>query len=300
LEKVDLREAWATEAGDFTPWLASVDNLALLGDAIGLELELEGTEQNVGPFRADILCKDTATGHWVLIENQLGRTDHTHLGQLLTYAAGLKAVTIVWIAAPFTDEHRAVLDWLNEITDEDFNFFGLEVELWRIGTSPFAPKFNIVAKPNDWTTRVSRAANAIAGEALSETRKLQYDFWTGLRAHMEAQPGKVKPVSPAAQNWLSFGIGRTNLALVATVNNWEKWVSVYLQIGGPHAKALFHQLSADKNAIEGVIGQQLEWRERPDKKESHIRLRTDAKDPNDPANWPTLSAWIAETLVDRL
>ncbi len=95
LERVPLREVWAAEADDFTPWLAREDNLALLGDTIGLELELEAQEKNVGPFRADILCKDTASNNWVLVENQLARTDHTHLGQLLTYAAGLKAVTMV-------------------------------------------------------------------------------------------------------------------------------------------------------------------------------------------------------------
>ena len=135
LEPADLREAWTSEAGEFTPWLAKEENLALLGDTIGLELELEALEKNVGAFRADILCKDTASNSWVLVENQLERTDHTHLGQLLTCAAGLKAVTIVWIADRFTEEHRAALDWLNEITDDRFNFFGLEIELWRIGGS---------------------------------------------------------------------------------------------------------------------------------------------------------------------
>ena len=109
LKKVDLREVWKTEAQHFTPWLANEENLALLGDTIGLDLECEAVEKNVGPFRADILCKDTANDSWVLIENQVERTDHTHLGQLLTYAAGLKTVTIVWIAQRFTDEHRAAL-----------------------------------------------------------------------------------------------------------------------------------------------------------------------------------------------
>ncbi len=158
LEKVDLRDVWKTEAGDFTPWLAREENIALLGNAIGIDLEVEAQEKNVGPFRADILCKDTISENWVLVENQLERTDHVHLGQLLTYAAGLNAVTIVWIADRFTDEHRAALDWLNEITDSSFNFFGLEVELWRIGDSPIAPKFNIASKPNDWTKTVGRAA----------------------------------------------------------------------------------------------------------------------------------------------
>ncbi|WP_200344911.1 hypothetical protein [Halochromatium glycolicum] len=93
LEKVDLRDFWQSESGDFTPWLAIEENIELLSEAIGLELAVEAQEKDVGPFRADILCKDTADGHWVLIENQLERTDHTHLGQLLTYAAGLNAVT---------------------------------------------------------------------------------------------------------------------------------------------------------------------------------------------------------------
>jgi len=103
LQKVDLREVFATEAGDFTPWLAQEENLKLLGEAIGIDLQLESQEKDVGPFRADILCKDTATDNWVLVENQIERTDHNHLGQLLTYAAGLQAVTIVWVAERFTD-----------------------------------------------------------------------------------------------------------------------------------------------------------------------------------------------------
>jgi hypothetical protein len=122
LEKVDMREVWTHEAADFTPWLAAEENLALLGEAIGIDLELEAQEQSVGPFHADILCKDIATDCWVLVENQLERTDHSHLGQLLTYAAGLDAVTIVWVASRFTDEHRAALDWLNKVTREGINF----------------------------------------------------------------------------------------------------------------------------------------------------------------------------------
>ncbi|MCU0858458.1 MAG: hypothetical protein MUC65_08670 [Pontiellaceae bacterium] len=126
LKKVELRDVWKSEAQDFTPWLAREENLELLGDAIGLELELEAVEKDVGPFRADILCKETASDSWVLVENQVERTDHNHLGQIITYAAGLSAVTIVWVAKRFTDEHRAALDWLNEITGENISFFGLE------------------------------------------------------------------------------------------------------------------------------------------------------------------------------
>lgn len=141
LERVNPRLYWGSEAAEFTPWLADEENIALLGETIGLELEVEAQEKGVGPFRADILCKDTLTGHYVLIENQLERTDHLHLGQLMTYAAGLDAATVVWVARQVTDEHRAALDWLNRITARDFNFFGLEVELWRIGDSPLAPNY---------------------------------------------------------------------------------------------------------------------------------------------------------------
>src|SRR3954451_24400591 len=158
LERVDLRDIWLSDATSFTPWLARPENLTVLGAALNIYLELEAQERGVGPFCADILCNDIDTDLCLLIENQLERTDHTHLGQLLTYASGLDAVTIVWIAARFTDEHRAALDLLNRATTTGFNFFGLEVELWQIGSSPFAPKFNVVSQPNDWSRTVQEQA----------------------------------------------------------------------------------------------------------------------------------------------
>ena len=123
LERVPIREIWANEATEFTPWLGSGTPLQALGDAIGMTLHLQAQEQQVGIFRADILAKDEASGNWVLIENQLERTDHSHLGQLITYASGLRACTIIWIAGVFTDEHKSTLTW-------------------QIGHSPAAPKFS--------------------------------------------------------------------------------------------------------------------------------------------------------------
>ena len=127
IEKVEIRNIWENEGTEFTPWLAKEENIELLGSAIGIDLVVEAQEKVVGPFRADILCKDEANGNWVLIENQLEKTDHKHLGQLLTYATGLNAVTIIWVAAKFNEEHRAALDWLNKITGEDYNFFGVQI-----------------------------------------------------------------------------------------------------------------------------------------------------------------------------
>lgn len=189
LKSVDLRDIWISEAAEFTPWLARPENLEVLGETLGIDLELEAQEKTVGPFRADILCKDIGGDHWVLIENQLERTDHAHLGQLLTYAAGLQAVTVVWIAAQFTDEHRAALDWLNKITDNSFRFFGLEVQLWRIGTSPAAPRFNVISKPNDWSQSVKQAARVIDDADLSETRVMQRNYWEALNPVLNSKGG---------------------------------------------------------------------------------------------------------------
>ena len=146
----NLRTYWPREERDFTPWLATSENLTLLAETFGIgERVLLQTAKKVGPFEADIYAKDGASGDIVVVENQLGRTDHGHLGKLLVYGSGLGAKTVVWIAAEFSDEYRNALDWLNETSQEGVNYFGLEIELWRIGDSPAAPKFNLVCQPNE-------------------------------------------------------------------------------------------------------------------------------------------------------
>ena len=237
LEKVDLRDIWKTEARDFTPWLAREENLAELAKTINMDLELEAQEKDVGPFRADILCRNSDDGSWVLIENQLARTDHIHLGQLLTYAAGLNAVTIVWVAAEFTDEHRATLDWLNDITDENFRFFGLEVELWRIGDSLAAPKFNIVSKPNDWARTISRAARQLSEGELSETKALQLEYWTGFNDFLRQAKSPIRSKKPVPQHWMYYSIGRTGFCLGAFLNSRERRIAVEINMTDGNAKA---------------------------------------------------------------
>jgi hypothetical protein len=289
---VSLRDFWSDESSEFTPWLAKEDNLKLLGDTIGIELEYEAQEKDVGPFRADILCKNTLDGSWVLIENQLERTDHTHLGQLLTYAAGLEAVTIIWIAAKFTEEHRAALDWLNEKTDDRINFFGLEVELWRIGNSPIAPKFNIVSNPNDWSKTVSAAAERMN---LSETQQLYLEYWTKFSEYVKSNSKILTPQKPLPQNWTDMSIGRTYITLAATAQIRDKQITAYLRIGGPDAKPHFYLLQKDKEAIEREMGSAVEWRELPEGKESHLTFRKSA-DPADRASWPEQHKWLTDHL----
>lgn len=296
LERVDLREIWTSESTHFTPWLARPENLSVLGDTIGFDLEVEAQEKEVGPFRADILCKDLRTGNWVLIENQLERTDHIHLGQLLVYASGLKAVTIVWIARQFTDEHRATLDWLNSITDEEFQFFGLEVELWRIGPSSPAPKFNIVSKPNDWSRQVTQATQRIEAADLSDTKKTQLEFWTGFMDFLASRESKVRPTKPQPQHWASFSIGRAGFRLDAYALVRDKGIGVNLIIGGANAKQYFRLLSNEKDVIESAIGVSLQWRELPEYKESQIYTGPHPADFTQHGRWPEFYKWLADMI----
>lgn len=156
LERVSLREIWGDEAKNFTPWLATDEGLGLLGDVIGMDLELIEMEVGVGPYYADILARAAGNDtHKVVIENQLGKTDHDHLGKIITYAAGLGARTLVWVSDRFCDEHREALDFLNENTGEALEFYGLEIRALRIGNSLPAPQFSVIASPNA-TTKAAR------------------------------------------------------------------------------------------------------------------------------------------------
>lgn len=302
LQKVELREAWPSESGHFTPWLAQEANLRLLGETIGIDLECEAQEKEVGPFRADILCKDTATDNWVLIENQLERTDHSHLGQLLTYAAGLNAVTIVWIAERFTEEHRATLDWLNERTDEKINLFGLEIELWRIGDSPIAPKFNIVCQPNDWSRTVQQAAT---GE-VSEHKQLQQRFWTAFVQYMEDKGCKIRCQKPMARHWMNHPIGRSGVHLTSVVSLWNSVtnrkgpeIRVELYMEGPSAKQEFAALEKQKDEIEKALDFTLTWRNPEDKAMCRLYTRKDADFLNE-SLWPEHFEWLRQRLEKML
>jgi hypothetical protein len=297
LERHDLRTAWDNEATAFTPWLARPENLAMLGEVLGMELELEAKERAVGPFKADLLCRNAEDDHWVLIENQLERTDHGHLGQLLTYASGLDAVTIVWIAATFTEEHRAALDWLNRITADNFHFFGVEVELWRIDDSPAAPKFNIVSKPNEWLHAVSRAAHAIEDGDLSETRAVQRNFWAALNVVLDAVGGPVAGYrTPQPQYWMRFPIGRSRINLSANTNRLKHWIRAGVRLGGPQAKTFFRILESQKDAIERELGYALHWEELPDAQDSRIACYLNDTDPEDETDWPRQHEWLTARL----
>lgn len=289
LKKVDVRHIWQTEAQHFTPWLAQ--NLDILAETLDMELEIEAQEKNVGPFRADILCRDTLDKSWVLIENQLERNDHLHLVQLLTYASGLKAVTIIWVSTHFTEEHRSALDWLNNITDDQFKFFGLEVELWQIGDSPVAPKFNIFSKPNDWSRSVGQAARQIETGTLTDIKAAQLEFWTQLAEKLK-ENSHIRPQKPMPQHWAVFRIGRSGFHMSGLHNTRDKCIGVELYINHQNAKDFYNQLYAQKNDIEAEIGHELIWKELPNKSASRIILYLRDVDPMDRSRWDEYQDWL--------
>lgn len=295
LRRVELRDIWRSEAQDFTPWLAGESNIGLLGEALGIELEVEAVERNVGPFRADILCKDTQNENWVLIENQLERTDHTHLGQLLTYAAGLEAVTVVWISARVADEHRAAMDWLNDITESGVRFFALEVELWKIGDSQAAPKFNVVSKPNDWFRSSQQAKTAIEAGELTPTRKLQLDYWTGVEDLLASRKSRVNAIRPQAYQWMGHSIGKAGVNLNTAMVVRDGYVRVELYLTGPTAKHYYSQLASYRSEIDQQIPD-LYWQELPEGNDSRISaaLSCDLTDEDD---WPRQHVWVVDMLI---
>ena len=298
LEPVELRDVWSNEAAYFTLWLAEEENLSLLADTLNMELELEGREVNIESGIVDLLCRNTDDS-LVLIENKLTETNHAHLGQILTYAAACpEATAFVWIAKSFQEKHRAALDRLNEITEERFQFFGVEIELWRIGDSPAAPRFNIVSSPNDWSCTVRQALQHDANRELSETQLWQQQYWTELREHMIQSNCQINAPRPFPKAFVFFPIGRAGFRLKAfLMRTLRNQLVIRLDMYGPNAEAHFNLLIVDREEIENEIGElregeQLEWVEAS----NAVVLRKRNTDLTDEEDWPNQHAWLAEKL----
>lgn len=294
LERVTLRKAWPNEASNFTPWLAQEANLAQLGEAVGLQLELESTEKLVGAFSADILAKDTVTQQWVLIENQIAPTDHSHLGQLLTYAAGLDARAVIWIAETFREEHRAAIDFLNRATTDEFFFFAVQIELWRIGESPYAPRFSVVAKPNNWSKQGQAIKQAAEGE-LTETQKAYRAFWSALIEKAKERYPALAARSPYKGSWQTaerIRGGNPDFSTNAAFP-WDKSLRCEIYIDGTLAKAAFRRLYEQRESIELAFGAQLMWEELPEARASRIAFYMPGQEKcSDTSHWHAQQEWL--------
>lgn len=294
LTPVHVRNVWPHEAHDFTPWL--LNNVDVLSDLLGMDLVLEVAEHPVGNFSLDLMGRDEATGQTVIVENQLELSDHTHLGQILTYAAGTDPTTIVWVAAGFRPEHRAALDWLNDRTDENTRFFGVEIHVVRIGDSRPAPAFRLVAQPNDWGKQVRAATTA---PAESSERVLAYwDFWEVFRTKLKAQhPGWTSSTQSTKSSWFSKSAGATGVTFVSTFT--RSGLAVQLLFEDPSAavnETRFHALLARRSEVEKAFGDELLWEDLEGRKSARITaLLPGYRDVIDRTEWDSLIEWLIST-----
>ncbi len=287
LVKVDLREYWPHEAHDFTKWLFASDNLSLLGETIGISLEPIEAESSVGSFSADILAKDSDTDEKVIIENQLEKTNHSHLGQILTYASGSESKTVIWVAKEFRDEHIKTLDWLNNMTPDDVSFFGLEIELWKIGRSEPAPKFNVVCRPNVWTKSFNKSSK---GE-VKGIKVVYNEFWSELREYFKNNKSSLASQKGGPKHWYNIAVGRSNFKIALTLNSVKSQIGCEIYIKAPEADIGFPLLEEQKEAIENELGTTLNWMPLPKKGASRIVLY-EKFEISDRERWDVAMEWF--------
>ena len=269
LTPLDAREVWAHEAHDFTPWLLA--NAVHLGEVLGIDLELEIAEHAVGGFWLDLLGRDQTNDCVLIVENQLTSTDHGHLGQLLTYAAGTDAATIVWMATDFREEHRQALDWLNDLARGDVRFFGIEIGAVRIGDSLPAPLFKLRAQPNEWHAVISTAAKATSeGGGKAEAYRA---FWSRFieRVHVE-HPGWTNARVPSGDNWITMRSPMKGCVYgVNFAMGGKTRAKLYIDTGDAEDNlAVLEGLAEHKAAIEASFGAPLSWEELPQRRACRI------------------------------
>ena len=203
MERVDLREVWKNEARDFTSWL--FDNIDILGEELNITITPVEKEKNVGSFSADILAESEEGGP-ILIENQLEKTDHDHLGKLLTYVSNLEAKKAIWISKEPRSEHERAIEWLNELTS-DVDFYLVKIEAFKIGNSDPAPKFTIIAGPTE-------SGKVVGSEKkeLAERHKKRLKFWKGLLEKSKAKTNLFSNISPSTNSFIATGAGKSGLS----------------------------------------------------------------------------------------
>lgn len=256
---VDLREVWRTEDKHFTPWLA--ENIECLNEILGLNLQVEETEYKAGSFEIDILATE-AQGK-VIIENQFGKSDHDHLGKILTYLTNVGASIAIWICEEPRQEHIDVINELNKAMSQRFYMLGIKA--YKIGESEPAPMFNIVATPitspeldemiREWNTR----------------EKLRHNFWSKLLIKMEDKTDLFGGRSPTKDGWLSMGAGKSGMGYIIIIQKHGGKVGLYLDSKNKEKnKRIFDILNSSRKEVEDIFGEGINWRRMDDYKSSRI------------------------------
>ena len=283
LQEVDVRKLWKHEQYDFSDWLAKEENIELLSDTLGLTLVDIDKEVYVGAYRCDLVAKDETTGIKVIIENQLEPSNHDHLGKIITYASGLDAKVIVWIVTRAREEHRSAVEWLNNNTGSDLNFFLIEIHAFKIGDSLPAPKFEVVEKPNDF---IKYAKNIKGAGEISKTEAECLAFWNEFNNVLEANSNPFNQAKPNTDHWRNVAIGTSEAVVSINLVNKDSCVVVDLYIY--NSKELFDKLYSLKNVIEIELGFSLDWQRMDNKKASRIKYAVPGLNFDDHSNYNTL------------
>lgn len=288
LKQVELRKEWNHEAFDFTQWLIRAENLQLLSNEIGIEIAPKEAEARRGKYSVDILAEEESTGKKVIIENQLEKTDHDHLGKIITYASGYNAEYIVWIVKDANEEHRQAVEWLNEHTIPELYFFLIKLELWKIDESKPAVKFNTLVQPNEWM-KVLRDIQI--NNNLTETKELQLSFWTNFKAYSNEKDITFTTRKPRASRAYDLPIGTSEAYIRLTINTRPKEIGVSLII--KDNQELFDEYFERKQEIEEEIGEVLIWDAPENQKRSSIRMIKSADLENE-EKWSEYFEWLMQ------
>lgn len=283
LEEVDIRKLWSHEQYDFSNWLAQQENLELINEAIGLTLSEVEKEVYVGAYRCDLVGKDETTGEKVIIENQLEASNHDHLGKIITYASGLDARVVVWIVKEAREEHRSAIEWLNNNTSVSINFFLIEIHAYKIGDSLYAPKFEVVEKPNGFIKTAKTHAGS--GE-YNKSQSERLEFWNRFNEVL-AERGKPFNMRKATtDHWYNVAIGVSGVSISLTLVNKDGYVGIELYINDN--KELFDYIAESKDEIESKMGLKLDWQRLDEKKASRIVYRIPGLNFDDHSNYDAL------------
>lgn len=281
ISRIALRDAFKHEAYDFTRWLE--ENIDVLNDAVDITLSNAQREQSAGDFSVDLVAEDEAGGK-VIIENQLEKSNHDHLGKVITYLVAMEAHTAIWIVSDPRPEHISAITWLNEASTA--NFYLLKLEAIRIGDSPPAPLLTLIVGPSESTKALGKAKQEFA-----ERYDLRKVYWKALLDYAKTKTKLHAGLTPGRYHWLGTGAGKSGISYNYVVWEHESAAELYIDRGKDSQeenKAIYDKLYAKKDEIEAKTGFALEWQRLDGKRACRVRKSFELGGIKDEGQWNTV------------